>query len=187
MKNFLKDLELAANKHFNKEETKEVVNYYEEIINDRISNGEDINAILKDYNVNTIVKEMIPEMLSKRDLDNNKTVGKSLWQLLIVLFSAPILIPLAITFIVIMLSIIIVAVSITFAFFASLLALIPYLIEVFTFTNSLGTTLGLLGIGLLSLVIIAMLGVFLLNVTTAITKQIIKWFSNLVVRKKAKK
>src|SRR5690554_6181924 len=99
MKKFLNELEKEAKKYFSKEETKEVVSYYEEIINERLANNEELENILSNYNVKVIIKNMIPEMITKRDFKSHKNTFKSFWQLLLImLFTAPILIPLGIVY-----------------------------------------------------------------------------------------
>src|SRR5690554_3059493 len=144
MKKFLNNLEKEAKKYFSKEETNEVVSYYEEIINDRISNNENLDEVLKEYDVKIIVKNMIPEIISKRDFKSHKNIFKSFWQLLLImLFTAPILIPLAILYLALIIAFVAVALSGVVVMAALFITLIPYLIEVIAYSNNLGVIIGL--------------------------------------------
>lgn len=186
MNKFLNDLEKQAIKHFSSDETKEVVSYYEEIINERLANGESIENIIASYDVNQIVKEMIPEIISKRKLKTGKDIGKSVWQLLLILFATPILIPLAILFIALMIVITAVGISGLSVLVAGVFSIVPFFIEVALYSNNIGTTLGLIGIGLFSWTLMIMVGIFLVKLTVELVKLIIKWFSNWIVKRKVK-
>jgi len=186
MKKFLNDLEKQAIKQFSSEETKEVVSYYEEIINERLASGEEIESILNDYDINKIIKEMTAEVLSKRDLNDRKTLGKSAWQLLLLLFSVPILIPIAILFLALMITMIAIGVSGLAVLISAVFSVIPYLIEVITYANSFSVTIGLIGIGLFAWSAMMITGLVLIRVTHNLVGLSVKAFSKWVVRKGAK-
>ena len=182
MKEFLKELEKEAKKYLDEKETLEVINYYEEIINDRLTNNEEIEDVLVSYNAKAIIKELLPEVITKRNLKKPKNAGKSVWQLILVLFSAPILIPLAITFIVLVVAIIIVLCAVAFSLVLSILAIIPYIIEIFGYASNFGSFIGLLGLGIIGVTILAFLGSILLKFTFLLLAKIIKLFSGFVLK-----
>jgi len=187
MKKFLNELEKEAKKYFSKEETKEVVSYYEEIINERLANNEDINNILSNYNVKQIVKNMIPEMITKRDFKSHKNIFKSFWQLLVImLFTAPILIPLAIVYLALIVAFSAIAFSGVVVMISGVISFIPYLIEVIKYSNQLGAVLGLSGIGLIAISIFLIIGYLFTKGSYEVIKQMIKGFSALITRKQAK-
>jgi uncharacterized membrane protein len=103
VKSWLSQLERKLGKSFYKDEVADVVGYYEEIINERIAQGEDESEVLKSYDIDQIVKEITPEVLMKRDHKTLKRVSKSTKQLILLLLSTPILIPLATVLIVFLL------------------------------------------------------------------------------------
>src|SRR5690554_3066879 len=187
MKKFLNKLEKEAKKHFSKEETNEVVSYYEEIINDRISNNENLEEVLKDYDIKIIVKNMIPEIISKRDFKNHKNIFKSFWQLLLImLFTAPILIPLAILYLVLIIVFAAITLSGIVVMFSGVIAFVPYFIEVIVYSNSIGTIIGLSGIGIIGVSIVFIIGYFFTKGIYTIIKYMIKGFSSLITRKQAR-
>lgn len=186
MKKFLKQLELEANKHFDQEETLEVVNYYEEIINDRLASGEDLLDIINNYDIKKIIKEMMPEIISKRKLANHRDTSKSLWQLTLILFSAPVLIPLAVAFIAIVIALGIVLLSGGIVIGAAILTVIPYFVEVINFSSNIGVIFGLSGIGLLTIAILLVVGIILIKVSYLTSKYLVKGFSKIIIRKQAK-
>jgi len=77
MKTWLKELERALRTKFYDDEVKDILNYYEEIINDRLSSGEKIDDILSGYEIKKIVKDMTPEILMKRENTSVLRVSKS--------------------------------------------------------------------------------------------------------------
>lgn len=157
MKEYLKSLEKQACKKLNKEETKELVNFYEEVINDRLSNGEELDIIIKDYEVNRVVKEALVDSIMKRDRGNSKLV----WQITLVLFSTPILIPLAIVYLSLFIVTISIFISGILTALSGIIAIIPYIINIFIYTKSFGVFLGLFSIGVIGVLFIFLVGYFL--------------------------
>lgn len=144
-----------------------------------------MSDILASYNTEKIIKEMLPEVLSKREL-TGKTISKSAWQLLLTLFSMPILIPLAVVYLSVIITFGALAISGVVISFSGVIAFIPYIIEVIRFSNNFGTIIGLIGVGLLSFVIMIVFGYIVLKVMYELLKLLIKGFSSLVVRKRAR-
>lgn len=188
MKKFLNELEKESKKYLNNEEVKEVVSYYEEIINERLADNEKLENILDDYNVKVIVKNMIPEMITKRDFKSHKNIFKSFWQLLLImLFTAPILIPLAIVYLALMIAFAAITLSGVAVMISGIIAVIPYFIEIINFSTKIEVVLGLGGIGLIGSAIILLVGYLFAKVSYTIIKQMIKGFSSLILRKQVKR
>lgn len=188
MKKFLNELEKESKKYLNNEEVKEVVSYYEEIINERLADNEKLENILDDYNVKVIVKNMIPEMITKRDFKSHKNIFKSFWQLLLImLFTAPILIPLAIVYLALMIAFAAITLSGVAVMISGIVAVIPYFIEIINFSTKIEVVLGLGGIGLIGSAIILLVGYLFAKVSYTIIKQMIKGFSSLILRKQVKR
>lgn len=188
MKKFLNELEKESKKYLNNEEVKEVVSYYEEIINERLADNEKLENILDDYNVKVIVKNMIPEMITKRDFKSHKNIFKSFWQLLLImLFTAPILIPLAIVYLALMIAFAAITLSGVAVMISGIIAVIPYFIEIINYSTKIEVVLGLGGIGLIGSAIILLVGYLFAKVSYTIIKQMIKGFSSLILRKQVKR
>lgn len=185
MTNWKNKLRKELKKQFSKDEIEEIIAYYEEIINDRVDRGEDLDKVLRSYNPHMIKKEMLPTMIQKRDHTKVKSSGRSSGQILLILFSTPILLPLLIIY----LALIIVACALVITGFAvmvaSLLALIPYSIDIFTTTTNQATQFGLLGIGLVILPVASLIGYGLFKTAFVIMKSMISFFSKLITRKQA--
>ena len=150
MKQFLKELKSYAWKFVDKKESEELVTYYQEIITDRLLEGESIEEILKDYDIAEVIKEAIPQIMRKTP----GNVFKTMFKILIVLFSTPILIPVAVVFLVL----IIVAISLFITFIAVGIAivfsLLFYTIEIFQYTGSFSKVLGLISLGVIATTIV---------------------------------
>lgn len=180
MDKFLKELNDYSKKYLTKNEVKELTSFYEEIINERLSNGELIDDILKDYDVKKIVKESLAEIIINR---KDKSF-KNIYQVLLLLFSTPILIPLAIIY----LSFLI----IFGAFFLTgliiiispLIIITPYIIEVFKYNSNISSILGLSSLGLIGVVIVSYIGYLFTYLSYKIAISLVKVFLNPLLKKR---
>jgi uncharacterized membrane protein len=154
MKTWLIEFEIALKKHFYADEVKRIVDYYEEMINDRVQAGEDEKEVLLEYNIDSIVKEMTLDVLAKRENNTPGYVVKSLKQLLIILLSTPFLIPIGALFLVVLIVLFSFTITSISIVFASLIVFIVFLIDLFSTGLSISETLGLLGISLMVISVI---------------------------------
>lgn len=180
MNNFLDDLYEYSLKYLTKQEAKELKSFYEEIINERLSAGEKIDNILKDYDKKEIIKETLPEVILKRD----KNSFKSFFHVLLVLFSTPILIPLAVVYlalIVVALSMVIVGFSLVVS---GLITIIPYSYQVITYSSNVGATIGLLALGLFAGSFVALFGYYFGKIFIYISKAMSKGILKSVIRRR---
>ncbi len=183
MNNWKNQLRKELRRQFSETELNEIIDYYEELINDRVERGESLNKVLKSYDPKTIKKEMLPTMIQKRDHSKVKTTSRSSWQILLILLSTPILLPLAIVYIALIIVALALALSGVLVMIATLIALIPYLIDIIRATDPLATTLAISGIGLIVLPLASLIGYGLFKISFSLTKGMVSLFSNMLARK----
>lgn len=180
MKTFLNDLKKEANRYLEKNETNELVSYYEEIINERLLSNETIEIILADYDVEVIVKDALPGVILKRQ----DKVFKNSFQVILLLFSTPILIPLAIVYLALVIVILALFIGFLMVAVGGVLFLIPYLIETFKYGGSFGQTLGIASLGLVTSTILFYFGYLLVNVFYKLLKGNVKVFLNIFIKRR---
>jgi uncharacterized membrane protein len=177
MEKWLLSLEKACQNKFYQSETAEIVSYYREMIEDRLSQGESIDDILKSYDIEKIIKDMTPTMISKRENDSFKGLFKSAKVLMIALISIPLLLPLGIFMIVLFSLIFALGITILSLIFAGIVTIIALIFESFTSGLPLPSLLVLLGVGFVSVSIIAMIAVGLFNFFKEVLKKTIYYIS----------
>lgn len=180
---FINALNKELNTYFQKSESDEIVAYYEELIDDRLERGESIEHILANYHPKEIAKSMIPQVVSRRDHDP-KTTSSSLWLILLLLFSSPILIPLGVVYLVVMLVAIILILSGGMVMISGVIALIGQVIRSIIVQLPLADSLLMIGIGLIAFAVCMAIGYYLVKWSYEILKHLAVWFGKLVTRKK---
>jgi len=185
-KKWFDQLKTELSKYFNQEETSEIINYYDEMIHDKLEEGQDFNDIIQSYDPKKIAKSMIPRVVSARQtsslkLDNNARL------ILLILFSTPILIPLGVVY----LSMMIVALSMVVTGVALVVSAIGGLLITGIRLLLLGLAtpdlLLALGINLLGFALMALVGYWLLKVSWNIFQHLSIWVSKMIVRKRENK
>lgn len=183
MKTWLIEFEIALKKHFYTDEVKRIVDYYDEMINDRIQAGEDEKEVLAEYNIDSIVKEMTLDVLVKRENNTLGYVTKSLKQLLIILLSTPLLIPIGALFLVILILLFSFAITSFSIVFASLLVFIVFLIDLFSTGLTISETFGLLGISLMAISVIFLCSYWIFSFMYNLLKNMLTKFTKLAYSK----
>jgi uncharacterized membrane protein len=183
MKTWLIEFEIALKKHFYTDEVKRIIDYYEEMINDRIQAGEDEKEVLAEYNIDSIVKEMTLDVLVKRENNTLGYVTKSLKQLLIILLSTPLLIPIGALFLVILILLFSFAITSISIVFASLLVFIVFLIDLFSTGLTISETFGLLGISLMAISVIFLCSYWIFSFMYNLLKNMLSKFTKLAYSK----
>ena len=183
MKTWLIEFEIALKKHFYTDEVKRIIDYYEEMINDRIQTGEDEKEVLAEYNIDSIVKEMTLDVLVKRENNTLGYVSKSLKQLLIILLSTPLLIPIGALFLVILILLFSIAITSFSIVFASLLVFIVFLIDLFSTGLTISETFGLLGISLMAISVIFLCSYWIFSFMYNLLKNMLTKFTKLAYSK----
>jgi uncharacterized membrane protein len=182
MKTWIKELEKALSKNFYEDEVKDIVSFYTEIIEDRKAQGESMDDILSDYDIKDIVKSMTPSILMKRVNDTYSKTTKSMRQLLLLLLSTPILLPLGILYIVM----IIVAISLIIAsfsiFFSSIVGIVALIVEISASTLGTAEMFGLIGISLMGFSFAILISIWLYKIVWILSKKLLVIFSKLAKR-----
>ncbi len=183
MKTWLKDLERALKRKFYQEEVDDIISYYEEMINERLSSGESLDQILSSYDIQKIVVDMTPEVLMKRENNSYRKISKSTKQLLILLIGSPILFPLAIFYLSIMIFVFSMIMTSFIVLGSSLVGFIGFIVQLSTADLSIGSMIGMIGFALVVFSLMAIFALILLKWMAILWKKLLHWFSKLAYRK----
>jgi len=174
-----KELERALRKKFYEDEVKDILAYYKEIIEDRKSNGESIDSILNDYVIDDIVKDMMPEILLKRKNDSYLKISKSTKQLLILLLSSPLLVPLGIIYISILIFIFSMMLVSGILIIGALTTFVGFIFEIIESSMDIVTVIGLSGFALMMFSMLMLISIGLFKGMMIVTNQMFKWFTRI--------
>ena len=157
MEQFIKTLEKELNRYFYASEIKEILAYYEEMILERQDQGGSIDRVIASYDIKAIIQQMAPQMILKRDR-TVKDMSKSAWLILIILVSTPLLLPVGITYFVLLLVTVILSVTGFVILVSGGISLLALLID-FSVTNiPLANRFMILGIGLIAVGFLGLVG-----------------------------
>jgi uncharacterized membrane protein len=179
MKTWLKELENALSKKFYKDEVLDIVSYYQEMIEERLSGGENLDVILAEYDIKTIVKSMTPDVLVKRKNDTYPRLARSMKQLLQALLSTPLLIPIAVIYgalLIFAFSMIIVSIIVVISTFVGF---IGFSLDFFTTTLSTGNLMVLGGFSLMMVSLMLLASIWIYQLTIWTSKQMLVLFSKI--------
>jgi uncharacterized membrane protein len=183
MKTWLRELERELKRRFYDEEVKDVLSYYEEMIQERLSSGELIDDILESYNIRDIAKSITPEVIMKRTNDTYKKAVKSTKQLVAVLLSTPLLIPLGVLY----LSLLIFAVSMMIAsgaiILSSIVGGIAFLADISQSNLGTNEVMGLIGMILMTFSLMILFSLWMFRWIQILTKKLLYIFSKLARNK----
>ena len=180
MKTWLKELERALSKKFYKEEVVDIVAYYQEMIEERMSHGEDFEDIISDYQIDQIVKSMTALVLSKRENDTYKKTARSMSQLTVLLLSTPLLIPLGIIYVVLLIVSFSLVVSIMGIAFGTVVGLGSIIFNIASIGIGSGESFALIGAALIGFAVAILVCALLLKMVWEVSKLILKWFVKIV-------
>jgi uncharacterized membrane protein len=149
-KTFEQELVKRLSKTFPALEIQNAVNYYAEIIDERVEQGESEEEVIASFGeMNTIVSKITAEIVVNRS--NSKSV-KDAWRnffIILAICSSPVLVPVAIGAVAVVASLVIAMVAVVFSLLiaagAILIALIPVVIGLFA--TGAGAAEILIGIG----------------------------------------
>ncbi len=179
MKTWLKDLENALSKKFYKDEVTDIVSYYQEMIEDRLSSGESLDMILKEYDIKDIVKIITPDVLVKRTNDTYPRLVRSTKQLLATLLSTPFLIPIAVVYgalLIFAFSMIIVSFVVVVSAFVGF---VVFSLDFFTTTLSTGNLMVLGGLSLMMVSLMLLASIWIYQLTIWTSKKMLVLFSKI--------
>ncbi len=131
MEKWLVTLEEALLKKFNQDEVDIVVDYYREMITERIEHDEKLEDILANYHIKTIEKEMMVDRLSKSINKTSKEFIKNLLQFFFILITTPLWIPFAIVYFILFIVIGVLLIIAGSIFVAGILSAIYLVIQAF--------------------------------------------------------
>ncbi|MDI6452059.1 DUF1700 domain-containing protein [Peloplasma aerotolerans] len=183
MKTWLKELEKALSRKFYEDEVKDIVSYYEEMIEERRSSGENIDDILSEYKISEIVKTMTPNVLLKRPNRTHKDITKNTKQLVVVLLSTPFLLPLGIlyvTFLIVAFSMMLVTGILILSSFAGIYLMVLDLIQSNMETANI---LGIAGFSMMTFSFAVLVSVWIYQIAWHLSKKMLVWFSNIARKK----
>lgn len=183
MKTWLRELERELKRRFYDEEVKDVLSYYEEMIQERLSSGENIDDILESYNIREIAKSITPEVIMKRKNDTYKAAVKSTKQLAVVLLSTPFLIPLGVLY----LSLLLFAVSMMIAtgavILSSIVGGVAFLAEISQSNLGTNEVMGLMGMLLMTFSLMILFSLWIFRWIQILTKKLLYIFSKIARNK----
>lgn len=183
MKAWLRELERALKRKFYEDEVRDIVGFYEEVINDRLSNDEKIDDILMSYDIQKIVKDMMPEVLMKRENKSYVQVSKSTKQLLILLLGSPLLLPLGIVYLSILIFVMSMILTAGILLVTGIIGFGSYVIDLLQSGLSLPNVVGTLGFGLMMFGMVVLLALWLYQLMIVIWKKLIFWFSKIALKR----
>jgi len=187
MKTWLKELERELKKRFYLTEIQGIVSYYEEMIQERVDNGEDIDDILSDYDPKEIAKSMTTDVVMKRANDTYLSIAKSSKQLMLFLLSTPLLIPLGFAYIIILIVFVSLLISLISVVFASLVAMVGIFISMYSSGLGQYEIMGTIGVALVVFSVLILVSLWLYKVIQMLAKSLIQIFSKLAKDKEGRK
>lgn len=177
-------------KSFSKEEIAGVISYYDEIIAERVEQGQDEDQIIKDLGeIKNITKDIQIELLTTRvnKSDNNLHKISNTFFIVLMLFASPALLPIGIVLFIAFFTVVIVSASLLITCAAITLGLIASLIPtIISLSSSPASAVAAAGVILLGVGISGLLTILFIYVTKWILNGIAK-LSTLIVRKVNKK
>lgn len=183
MKIWLESLEKALLKKFYKDEVQEIIKYYEEMIAERLSSGENIDDILRSYDIKKIVFDITPEVLMNRENKSYLQMSKSTKQLLILLLGSPVLLPLGIVFIAVLIFIVSMIATSVILLISALFGMATGFIEIIQAGLTLPNIIGVIGFELMIFSMLILVSLWLYHLMTALLKKMIQWFSRIALKR----
>ncbi len=184
LKRWFDSFKRELSKYFDKDETAEIISYYEEMLNDKLDAGESLDRVLSSYDPKQIARSMIPKVVSDRTEKDKHKTRSNLWLMIIILFSTPLWIPLGIVFLVL----VIVAFSLMFSggaiIVSGILGSIGRIILLFGEGLAFSSIVLQTGMWLVVLAILSGLGYILVKWSYKALEYMVKFFGKLLSRDK---
>lgn len=180
MNAWLKELETLLKKKLYQDEVEEIISFYQEMIEERLEKGESIDQILASYDMKKIVKDVTLDSVLKRDLGSYKNLSKSTKQILLLLVSTPLLLPLGIVyiaFIITAFSLLIAGIAVSIS---GIFGLIIYIIDLFQADLTFIDFIGILGIGIFSFSLLLLVALYLAKIVEVMFKVLLTWVTKFI-------
>lgn len=169
------------------EEQNDILNYYEELVNDRLELGENIEDIKASLNYNEIKYTSFTNTIEKRKNDTiNKSVKNS-FTLLLFLFASPLLIPLGIVYLTIIFVIYVLIFSVGITAFSVPLTMVVNTIASLTKFQNIGDLLLNIGSVILISSFVILVTIYFIKLLYTLNNYLIKLILNFIKRKKVSK
>ncbi|WP_162163858.1 DUF1700 domain-containing protein [Acholeplasma hippikon] len=186
---FIRELQFNLSK-FERSEVEEIINYYEELIADKMENGLSEEATIRSLgNITDIINEMKMNIVSKR-IDTKKSNSTKNFLIILGICSTPILLPLGITFATLYFVMFIVLLALILAFGVSGIATIITVVFQGVSSLSIGGNVAhtsvQIGLGFIIGSILVLLSIYLNKITKYLLNQTNKWFTKIIKRKSIK-
>ncbi len=180
MNTWLNELDIQLKKKLYENEVEEIISYYQEMIEERLEKGELIDDILASYDMKKIIKDVTLDSVLKRDLGSYKILTKSTKQILLLLISTPLLLPLGIiyiAFIITAFSLLIAGIAVSIS---GVFGLIVYIIDLFQANLSFIDFMGILGIGIFAFSLLLLISLYLAKIVEVMFKVLLKWMTRFI-------
>lgn len=178
-------------KGFDKNEAKAIIEYFDELIEEKIDNGYTEEEAIKSFgNVDDIIRSIKAEVVIKRSNDK-KTNSLRNFLIILGVCSSPILIPIGIAFFIVFISLFICLISIFFAFSSAAIAVfvssIYISISMMTSGTEIAIILLVIGGALLATSILSVLSISIYRISKIILHFINNLFGKLIKNRIKKK
>lgn len=170
MRRLIKEINKKLDKSLSDKERADILNFYEELINDRIEHGENINDIRASFNLNEVSSDINTLIPSKENPIYKSKSFNWLW-----LFAIPIVILILVIAFSLIIGVFGVIFGLSVAMISVILSSLIYVIEVLIESSSLPLILFVTGVAIIISTILILLLKPFFKLTGLITEYIIKW------------
>lgn len=180
MEKWLKTLEALLLKKFDQQEVDIVIDYYKEMISERVEHGENLDDVLASYQMKTILKDMMVDHLAKRKLTDSKDFIKSLIQFFIILVTTPLWIPFAIIYFVLFIVIGVLVLVSGILLVSGVVSILFYGIQAFGQNFSAMEIVGYMGLVIIGASLLGLISLSLYRLSERSAKALYQVFIKLV-------
>lgn len=180
MEKWLKTLEALLLKKFKQSEVDGVIDYYREMISERVEHGEQLESVLSSYHMKTIEKEMMVNRLSKIDITSSKELIKRMVQFFLILISTPLWIPIAVIYFVLFILVAVLTFTSVVIFVSGIVSLAYYGVTGFNQSTSLLELMLYIGLALIVFSLLSLISIGLFRTSKQLAKKLYEVFMKLV-------
>ena len=185
-KEFIHELKLKL-KSFNHIEVDKIIDFYSELIDEKIESGMKEEAAIKSFgDIDLIVKRVSADLVIER-IDNKSSKPITSFLIILGICASPILIPIGIGFFAVFISIFITFFSIIFAFFISSIAVfagsIVYAYEMYKLGHEFSSIFLMLGVAFIVSSVLMLLTIYTAKISKYILNLIVRAFSSMIKKK----
>ena len=183
MEKFIKELRKELEKRYDGKDVDDIVDFYQEIITDRVDNGEDIDDVLGHYDIDDIVKMSGPSVYSSKKEYKVRDARKGAISLIRILFSSLFTVPLGIIYFVFLVVMVAMVISGFAVGLAGIMMIIYSVVALALHNATIGLTLGMIGLSLFGMMVAIGICMGLMKGCKIASKKILQ-LSSIRIRKK---